>query len=158
MLDAVTLVLLAGGAALMVSLLAQQLPGAVGTMRLVAGALGSGLCLVAAVQAYVRWRLVGDGVAARVGVALTVYGTTEAPLAATGEDGPTGTIGQTVGTATAVLALAAATRSPAVDAGFRFLRRTLGLVAVPSRPCWPRPPPPGSPNVSSASAWPGGRR
>ena len=131
MLDAATLLLLAGGAALMAALLARELPGAVGTMRLVVGGLGSGLCLVAAVQAYVRWRLVGDGVAARVGVALTVYGTTVAPLAATGEDGPTGTIGQTVGTATVVLALAAATQSPTVDAGFRFLRRTLALVAVP---------------------------
>lgn len=89
-------------------------PAATGTLTLLLASLAVAACAVIAEQSYVRWRLVGDAVAARLCVAYAVYGTVVVPLAATPGDGVGGSVGQLLGTLGATAALVSILRCPEV--------------------------------------------
>ena len=128
-LDAL-LLLLSGGVAIGAAVLVGRLaPNAAPAVALLLGGLGSGLCFVVAVECYVRWTLVGDGVAIRLALAFVIYGSAVAPLVARTADGAVGSVLQALGTVLAAGALLLAARSPEVDARFPVARAT-SLVAV----------------------------
>ncbi len=89
---------------------------------------GSGLALLIGEHGYVRWRLVGDMVAARVAAALFVYGVVVIPLACTSGDGAVGTIVAWLGTMAALVLLLPVIWDPDVDSTAR-LAGTVGAVA-----------------------------
>ncbi|WP_146819101.1 sensor histidine kinase [Actinotalea fermentans] len=90
------------------------MPAATGALTLLLASLAIASCAVIAEQSFVRWRLVGDAVAARLCVAFTVYGTVVVPLAATPVDGVGGALGQLIGTIGATAALVSILRCPDV--------------------------------------------
>ena len=127
--DATKVLVLSGALSLAAALLAADVPRAVPVLAILLGGMGTGLCFILGEQAYVRWRLVGDALAARLSVALLVYGATVVPLATTQVDGVGGSLAQTAGTIAAGAALLTTIGSPEVDGRVQFLR-PVGAVAV----------------------------
>lgn len=127
--DAAKTISLTGALALGAGLLSDEAPSVVPVVAILLGGLGTGLCFLLGEQAYVRWRLVGDVVAARLSVAFLVYGATVVPLATTQVDGVGGALAQTVGTVAAGAVLLTTVAVPEVDDRCRFLR-PFGVVAV----------------------------
>lgn len=74
-------------------------------------------CAAIAEHCYLRWRLVGDAVAARMSIAFAVYGTVVVPLTAASTDGAGGTVGQILGTLATAVALMSLLRCPRWSAG-----------------------------------------
>lgn len=117
--DAAQVLLVAGIGSFLCGLVVLGAPAAVPalTMLLLGGACAA--CVVAAEQAWVRWRLVGDALSARVAAATMVLGLTVAPLAAHPSDGHPGAVGQVIGMVASATLLLAACRAPQVVARCR---------------------------------------
>lgn len=106
------------------------LPRATVAVTLLLAGLATGTCFVVAEQAYVRWRLVGDAVAARLCVAFVVYGAVVVPVATTRADGAPGAIAQTVGAVGASWVLLRTLDCPDVDTRSRILRPIAHIIAT----------------------------
>ncbi len=104
-------------------------PASTTAVTLLLAGLAIASCTVVAGQAYVRWRLVGDAVSARICVAFAVYGTIVVPLAATRYDGVCGAIGQLLGTVGAAAALFSTAHCAPVETPARLGLRTAAIGA-----------------------------
>lgn len=128
-LDAALLILCAG-ATIGGTLLVEWLVADAGpAFTLLLGGLGSGVSFIVAVVCYVRWTLVGDGIAIRLALAFVTYGMAVAPLVARRSDGPVGAVLQTLGTVLVTGMLLLAARAPDVDGGYPVVRTELGVTA-----------------------------
>lgn len=112
--DAATMLAVAGCACAVAVALHATVPTSTAALTLLLAGVAIASCAVVAEQSYVRWRLVGDAVAARLSVAFALYGTIVVPLAVTRDDGAGGAVGQLLGTAAASAALMSTLRCPDV--------------------------------------------
>lgn len=112
--DAAAMTAVTGSACAVALALRALAPPATNALTLLVAGLAVASCAVIAEQSYVRWRLVGDAVAARLCIAFAVYGTVVVPLAATPTDGVAGAVGQLLGTLGASVALVSVLRCPDV--------------------------------------------
>lgn len=118
--DAACLLAACGALSATVLAVRQAVPAATVPLTLLLAALATGACVVVAEQSFLRSRLVGDAVAARLCVAFAVYGVSAIPLAVCPVQGPGGAIGRLVAILGTAAALLATVRCPDVIATARL--------------------------------------